>query len=85
MNLKEFVEWAKKQGSVANPQKGTFKGQCVSLIQQYLYQVFGKPFKAYGNAKDWINNYPRKLFNYKSANDIFYENFNDCLICCNRF
>ena len=23
---------------------------------------------------DWINNYPRKLFNYKSANDIFYEN-----------
>ena len=35
--------------------------------------------------QDWINNYPRKLFNYKSANDIFYENFNDCLICCNRF
>ena len=21
--------------------------------------------------QDWINNYPRKLFNYKSANDIF--------------
>ncbi len=21
-----------------------------------------------------MNNYPRKLFNYKSANDIFYEN-----------
>ena len=35
--------------------------------------------------QDWINNYPRKLFNYKSANDIFYENFNDCLMCCNRF
>lgn len=69
MNLKEFVEWAKKQGSVANPQKGTFKGQCVSLIQQYLYQVFGKPFKAYGNAKDWINNYPRGYFN-KLSNTI---------------
>ena len=27
--------------------------------------------------QDWINNYPRKLFNYKSANDIFYENLND--------
>ena len=35
--------------------------------------------------QDWINNYPRKLFNYKSANDIFYENLNDCLKCCNRF
>ena len=37
------------------------------------------------NIQDWINNYPRKLFNYKSANDIFYENLNDCLKCCNRF
>lgn len=35
--------------------------------------------------QDWMNNYPRKLFNYKSANDIFYENLNNCLICCNRF
>ena len=35
--------------------------------------------------QDWINNYPRKLFNYKSAKDIFYENLNDCLNCCNRF
>lgn len=35
--------------------------------------------------QDWINNYPRKLFNYKSANDIFYENLNNCLNCCNRF
>ena len=24
-------------------------------------------------------------YDIKSANDIFYENFNDCLICCNRF
>lgn len=35
--------------------------------------------------QDWINNYPRKLFNYKSAKDIFYDNLNDCLKCCNRF
>ena len=35
--------------------------------------------------QDWMNNYPRKLFNYKSANDIFYENLNNCLNCCNRF
>ena len=36
------------------------------------------------NIQDWINNYPRKLFNYKTAKDIFYENLDDCLICCNR-
>ena len=35
--------------------------------------------------QDWINNYPRKLFNYKTAKDIFYENLDNCLICCNRF
>ena len=35
--------------------------------------------------QDWINNYPRKLFNYKTAKDIFYENLDDCLKCCNRF
>ncbi len=35
--------------------------------------------------QDWMNNYPRKLFNYKSANDIFYENLKQCLNSCNRF
>lgn len=35
--------------------------------------------------QDWMNNYAGKLFNYKSANDIFYENLNNCLKCCNRF
>lgn len=35
--------------------------------------------------QDWINNYPRKLFNYKTANDIFFENLHNCLICRNRF
>ncbi len=34
---------------------------------------------------DWTNNYPRKLFNYKLANDIFYENLDECLNCCNHF
>ena len=29
--------------------------------------------------KDCINNYHIKLFNYKSAKYIFYENLNDCL------
>ena len=57
MNLREFEAWALAQGSVANPEPDFgFKGQCVSLIQQYLYQVCGIPFKARGNAKDWANN-----------------------------
>lgn len=33
----------------------------------------------------WINNYHGKLYNYKSADDIFYESSNNCLNCCNRF
>ena len=68
MNLREFCAWALAQGSVANPQPDNwFKGQCVSLIQQYLYRVFNKPFKAYGNAKDWANNYPKDYFNKYSS------------------
>lgn len=57
MNLREFEKWALAQGSVANPEPDFgFKGECVSLIQQYLYQVCGIKFKARGNAKDWANN-----------------------------
>ena len=56
MNLKEFGDWSLAKKSVANPGVGTYKGQCVSLIQQYLYQVFGVPYKARGNAKDWERN-----------------------------
>ena len=64
MNLQEFGSWGLKEGSVANPAPNNkYKGQCVSLIQQYLYKVFGKSFKAYGNAKDWANNYPKSYFN----------------------
>lgn len=59
MTLAEFGSWGLRQGSVANPAPNyKYKGQCVSLIQQYLFQVFGMPFKARGNAKDWVNNIP---------------------------
>lgn len=59
MNLKEFGDWALAQESVANPPPNNkYKGQCVSLIQQYLYRVFGIPFQAHGNAKDWAYNIP---------------------------
>ena len=56
MNLNEFENWALAQGSVGNPTpEESYKGECVSLIQQYLNKVFNIPFKARGNAKDWAN------------------------------
>lgn len=61
MNLAEFGSWGLAQGSVANP-NGTYKGQCVSLIQQYLYKVLGVPYRSRGNAKDWATNYPANIF-----------------------
>lgn len=69
MNLQQFGSWALGQGSVANPEPNNkYKGECVSLVQQYLYQVFEKSFKAYGNAKDWIDKYPSEYFNKLNAN-----------------
>lgn len=69
MNLADFGSWGLAEGSVANPEPNNkYKGQCVSLIQQYLYKVFGKSFKAYGNAKDWATDYPKDYFT-KLANN----------------
>lgn len=73
MNLAEFGSWALAQKSVANPTTNTYKGQCVSLIQQYLYKVFDKPYRAYGNAKDWAENYPREYFDKLPANTKLQE------------
>ena len=66
MNLREFVEWANAQISVDIPENNTvlngrLKGQCVSLIGQYLYQVFNKSFQTYGHARDWDINYPKDV------------------------
>lgn len=59
MNLREFKTWALNQGQVSNPPPNNkYPGQCVSLIQQYLYRVFNIPFTTHGNAKDWANNVP---------------------------
>lgn len=68
MNLAEFGSWGLAQGSVANP-NGTYKGQCVSLIQQYLYKVLGVPYRSRGNAKDWVTNYPKDSFD-KLSNQV---------------
>lgn len=70
MNLAEFEAWALAQKSVANPEPNNkYKGECVSLIQQYLNKVFGKEFKPYGNAKDWEDNYPKEYFNKLSVKE----------------
>lgn len=52
-SLSEFTAWARAKGVVANP-NGSYPGQCVSLIQQYLNQCYDVPYKARGNAKDFI-------------------------------
>lgn len=55
-NLRSFKKWAVAQKQVGNPTKeGSYKGECVSLVQQYLSKVHNIPFKARGNAKDWAN------------------------------
>lgn len=56
MNLVEFEQWAISQGNIGNPTaEESYKGECVSLVQQYLSKVHNVPFKARGNAKDWVN------------------------------
>lgn len=50
-----FKNWAVQESSVGTP-VGTYIGECVSLIQQYLSRVFGIPFQARGHAKDWATN-----------------------------
>ena len=51
MNLYEFIN--KTIGTIQALPNGRQEGQCVSLIQQYLIQVFNIPFKARGHAKDF--------------------------------
>ena len=51
----KFIEKYTGQ-SVANPEVDTYKGQCVSLVQMYLYECFGEKFKARGNANTYAGN-----------------------------
>lgn len=52
-SLESFTSWAIRAKQVSNPTVNTYPGQCVSLIQEYLSQVFGIPFAKRGNAKDF--------------------------------
>lgn len=54
-SLQTFREWAVAQGrNIGNPGVNTYRGECVSLVQQYLYQVFDVPYVARGHAKDFV-------------------------------
>ena len=56
-SLQSFREWAVAQGQVSNPTdnpKNQYRGECVSLIQQYLNQVFGVAFAPRGHARDFV-------------------------------
>ena len=57
MNLDQFKQWALSQGQVAKIQ-GDYAGECVSLINQYLYRVYGITAGAWGHAKDWGTSAP---------------------------
>lgn len=54
ISLQGFREWAVAARQVSNPQVGTYPGQCVSLVQQYIFQVFAVAYAARGNAKDFV-------------------------------
>lgn len=56
--LDEFKAWSLSQGQVGNPGSGngSFKGQCVSEVQSYIYYVYGIEYRPRGDAKDWPTN-----------------------------
>jgi hypothetical protein len=54
ISLQGFREWAVAARQVSNPQVGTYPGQCVSLVQQYIFQVFAVAYASRGNAKDFV-------------------------------
>lgn len=54
--LEQFRSWALSQGQVGKYDDGQYRGECVSLINQYCYRVLDVPAKAWGHAKDWASN-----------------------------
>ena len=68
-SLEKFIEETKGTQVdvpwVTEPSR--LKGQCVSLIQQYISQCLEQPAKARGNAKDWIQSYVNEGLGYTVA------------------
>lgn len=62
-SLEKFVN-DKTGYFVANPD-GSYKGQCVSLVQVYLEECLGIPYTPRGNAKDWAYSIPNQDIGYE--------------------
>lgn len=43
------------------------KGQCVTLVQNYIYSCLGQPYTARGDAKDWIYTYVNEGLGHTSS------------------
>ena len=57
ISLEQFIRNTKGTRVDVPWGNGVLKGQCVSLVQQYIGQCLEQPMKARGNAKDWIKSY----------------------------
>lgn len=68
-SLNSFVNWAVARGRVGNP-NGTYAGQCVSLVQQYLNQCYGIPYRARGNARSFVPPYFYRVSGAPQPGDI---------------
>lgn len=53
ISLNQFV--TNNIGKILSNPDGSVPGQCVSLVQQYLYQCLDIPFTPRGHAKNWVN------------------------------
>jgi len=59
ISLKEFIK--NTQGKVVGfTDSNKHKGECVTLIQEYLRLCYGIPFKPRGNAHEWLKNLPKE-------------------------
>lgn len=57
ISLSDFVQnnIGKKLDIPGGSENQYLLGQCVSLVQQYLYQCFDIPYESRGHAKNWVN------------------------------
>ena len=56
ISLEKFISNTNGR-KIGNPWNGSYPGQCVSMIQNYIKDCLGQPAKARGNAKDWKTTY----------------------------
>lgn len=67
ISLNEFINKTKGR-SIGNPWNGSYRGECVSLLQNYIQDCLGQPAKARGNAIDWKTTYVNEGLGYITTN-----------------